>query len=103
MNPIGRDEEITSLAPAIGKDRRNALRILLDPCELRPGAITVVRQGTLERTPEARPGARDPLGRQLVNDVATAVETDARGHLDADRSIEADPHAPQHREQLRPR
>src|SRR6267143_6023846 len=99
-NAIRADEQLSLGARAVGENGGDAPRVLLESLELHSRAVALRGKRVLERPIDAVPGAEGSAQRDLENDVATALESDARAHLDPDRVVDADADPPHDREEL---
>src|SRR4029077_19004121 len=98
---VGGDQEIAALAGAVGKDRGDALRVLLDANELFAEPIGLRRQRIEQGAVKPRPAAQRARRRLLDQNLAAAVEADGARRLDPHRLVEIDAGALEDGDELR--
>ena len=100
---VGADQQIAAFAGAVGKDRGDAVRVLLDANEPFAEPIGLRRQRIEQSAVEPRPAAERARRRLLDQDLAVAVEADRPRRLDAHRLVEIDAGALEDGDELRMR
>jgi hypothetical protein len=98
---VGADQQFSVHARAVGEDRGDAVRILLDARERNAEAIACRRQRIPQRAIEPPPGAHGPCRLRFEVNATAAIEADDGVDLDAHGLVEIDADAAKDVDELR--
>ena len=93
---VGGDQQIARCPRAVGKNRRDAVLVLLCGNKRLGRMIVLRRECVLERPIEPRPCGHDAGIFELAGDPSARIEQDVPGRIDAERGLAVDPDPAHH-------